>query len=95
MLFRSKVLGGQRRHIMGAFAVEFGLVGLASALVAAVIGSVAAWLLMKFYMRVEFTLLPGTVVATVAGAAVAVMVLGLVGTWRALGSKPAPLLRAA
>jgi putative ABC transport system permease protein len=88
-----KVLGGQRRHIMGAFAVEFGLIGLSSAAVAAVLGTIAAWLLMTRYMRVEFTLLPGTVLATAAGAALAVLVLGLAGTWRALGQKPAPLLR--
>jgi putative ABC transport system permease protein len=88
-----KVLGGQRRHIMGAFAVEFGLIGLSSAAVAAVLGTIAAWLLMTRYLRVEFTLLPGTILATAAGAAFAVLVLGLAGTWRALGQKPAPLLR--
>lgn len=88
-----KVLGGQRRHIMGAFAVEFGLIGLSSAAVAAVLGTIAAWLLMTRYLRVEFTLLPGTILATAAGAAFAVLILGLAGTWRALGQKPAPLLR--
>lgn len=88
-----KVLGARRRNVVGAFALEFGLIGTATALLAAVIGALAAWLLMALYMRVEFTLLPGTVAATAAGAAVAVVVLGLIGTWRALGQKPAPLLR--
>jgi len=88
-----KVLGARRGNVIGAFAIEFGLVGLSTSIVAAVVGSFAAWLLMRFYMRIEFTLLPGTVVATAAGAALAVMVLGLIGTWRALGHKAAPLLR--
>jgi putative ABC transport system permease protein len=88
-----KVLGARRSNVIGAFAIEFGLVGLSTAIVAAIVGSIAAWLLMRFYMRIEFTLLPGTVLATAAGAAVAVMVLGLAGTWRALGHKAAPLLR--
>jgi putative ABC transport system permease protein len=88
-----KVLGARRRNVVGAFALEFGLIGTATAAVAAVIGAIAAWLLMTLYMRVEFTLLPGTVMATAIGAAAAVVVLGLAGTWRALGQKPAPLLR--
>jgi putative ABC transport system permease protein len=88
-----KVLGGRRRQLMAAFAVEFGLIGVATAAVAAILGSVSAWLLMTWYMRVEFTLLPGTVLVTATGAALAVMILGLAGTWRALGQRPAPLLR--
>jgi putative ABC transport system permease protein len=88
-----KVLGARRRNVIGAFALEFSLIGAATAVIAAIVGALAAWLLMSLYMRVEFTLLPGTVAATAAGAAVAVVVLGLAGTWRALGQKPAPLLR--
>ena len=53
-----KVLGARRSNVIGAFAIEFGLVGLSTAIVAAVVGSIAAWLLMRFYMRIEFTLLP-------------------------------------
>lgn len=88
-----KVLGARRGDVVGAFAIEFGLVGLATATVAALVGSLAAWLLMRFYMQLDFTLLAGTVTATAAGAAAAVMILGLAGTWRALGHKAAPLLR--
>jgi len=58
-----------------------------------VIGSLAAWLLLQFYMRLEFIWLAPVVLATAAGATLAVLVLGLAGTWRALGQKPAPLLR--
>jgi putative ABC transport system permease protein len=88
-----KVLGARRRSIVGAFAIEFGLVGLATAAVATVLGTAAAWLLMTRYMRTDFVILPGTALATAAGAAAVVVVLGLAGTWRALGQKPAPLLR--
>jgi putative ABC transport system permease protein len=88
-----KVLGARRRSIVGAFAIEFGLVGLATAAVACVLGTVSAWLLMTRYMRQDFALLPGTALLTAAGAAAVVVVLGLAGTWRALGQKPAPLLR--
>ena len=88
-----KVLGARRRSIIGAFAIEFGLVGIATAAVASVLGTVSAWLLMTRYMHADFALLPGTALLTAAGAAAVVVVLGLAGTWRALGQKPAPLLR--
>ena len=88
-----KVLGARRRSIVGAFAIEFALVGLATAAVACVLGTISAWLLMTRYMRQDFALLPGTALLTAAGAAAVVVVLGLAGTWRALGQKPAPLLR--
>lgn len=88
-----KVLGARRRSIVGAFALEFGLVGLATAAVALALGTIAAWLLMTRYLRGDFTFLPGTALATAAGAALLVIALGLAGTWRALGQKPAALLR--
>ncbi len=88
-----KVLGARRRTIMSAFALEFGLIGFGTAIVASAIGAFSAWLLMRYYMRIEFALLPGTILATALGATVVVAGLGLAGTWRALGQKPAPLLR--
>lgn len=88
-----KVLGARRRSIVGAFALEFGLVGLATAAVATGLGTVASWLLMTRYLGSDFTFLPATALGTAAGAAVVVVLLGLAGTWRALGQKPAPLLR--
>jgi len=88
-----KVLGARRRSIVGAFAIEFGLVGAATALVAAGLGTLSAWLLMTRYLRIDFVFLPAVAFATAAGAAAVVVVLGLAGTWRALGHKPAPLLR--
>jgi putative ABC transport system permease protein len=88
-----KVLGARRRTVVGAFALEFGLIGAASAVVSALLGAVGAWLLMAIYLKIEFALLPGTVLATAAGAAAVVAALGLAGTWKALGQKPAPLLR--
>ncbi|HEX9465972.1 MAG TPA: FtsX-like permease family protein [Alphaproteobacteria bacterium] len=88
-----KVLGARRRSIVGAFAIEFGLIGLATAIVAMALGTLSAWLLMTWYLRADFVFLPMIAFGTAAGAAVVVVALGLAGTWRALGQKPAPLLR--
>jgi putative ABC transport system permease protein len=78
---------------MRALLAEFALTGAAAAIVAAIIGTACAALLIAIYMRIEFVVLPGTLAATIAGAALAVALLGLAGTWRALGQKAAPLLR--
>ncbi len=88
-----KVLGATRADVMRALLLEFALTGAATAAVAAILGTLAAYLLIVSYMRIEFALLPGTLALTVAGAAVAVAAVGLAGTWRALGQKAAPLLR--
>ncbi|MBL8654878.1 MAG: FtsX-like permease family protein, partial [Alphaproteobacteria bacterium] len=88
-----KALGATRADVMRAFLAEFALLGAAAAIVAALVGTLAAWGLITEYMRVEFVPLPGTIFGTVLGAALVVMLLGLGGTWRALGQKAAPLLR--
>ncbi|CAM9979644.1 unnamed protein product, partial [Phaeothamnion confervicola] len=88
-----KVLGARRRDVMRAFLTEFALSGAAAAIVAAVVGTTCAFLLVANYMRIDFVVLPGTLALTIAGAALAVALLGLAGTWRALGQKAAPLLR--
>jgi putative ABC transport system permease protein len=88
-----KVLGARRADVMGALAAEFALSGAAAAIVAALIGTSCAGLLVAGYMNIEFIVLPGTLALTIFGAAISVAVLGLAGTWRALGQKAAPLLR--
>jgi putative ABC transport system permease protein len=88
-----KVLGARRRDVMVAFLIEFGLIGLAAGVVAAVIGTICAAGVMAAYFR--FAFVPDMpMVATIVLTAVWVAgVLGLAGTWRALGQKPAPVLR--
>ncbi|MBL8698703.1 MAG: ABC transporter permease [Alphaproteobacteria bacterium] len=88
-----KVLGARRIDVLAALVVEFGVIGLAVALIATFVGSIAAWLLVTHYMRVDFTWLPLTAAGVVGAAMAAVIAIGLAGTWRALGQKPAPLLR--
>ena len=88
-----KVLGAKRSDVMRALVAEFALSGAAAAIVAALVGTFCAWLLVALYMKVEFVILPGALAMTVLGASASVAVLGLAGTWRALGQKAAPLLR--
>jgi putative ABC transport system permease protein len=88
-----KVLGARRRDVVAAFLIEFGLIGLAAAVVASAIGTVCAYVLWGIYLRVPFVFLPQTVIAVAVFAVLLVGGLGLAGTWRALGQKSAPVLR--
>ena len=71
------------------------IAGLTAIVVAAVLArrTGIATPLVLLVVGIVFSLLPGTLLATVIGAAATVAALGLAGTWRALGQKPAPLLR--
>jgi putative ABC transport system permease protein len=88
-----KVLGATRREVLSSFLIEFGLLGLAASVAAVLIGTFCAWIMLSTYMRVDFEPMAGPALATVAGAVLAVLLLGLAGTWRALGQKAAPMLR--
>ena len=88
-----KVLGAERRRILYVYLIEYGLTGLGAALIATFIGTFAAWAIVKFVLGITWVMLPGTLVLTVACATGISMFLGLLGTWRSLGAKSAPVLR--
>jgi putative ABC transport system permease protein len=88
-----KVLGATRRGIALAFLVEYGLVGVLSAIVACAVGTVAAYFLVSRLMDIDWVFLPGPVLGTAALAVLLTLGLGFFGTWRALGAKAAPYLR--
>jgi putative ABC transport system permease protein len=88
-----KVLGATRRNIMMIFILEYGLLGLVTASLAAIIGSIAAWAVLRYLMNIEWVLLPQTIAITVIGATVIILAIGVAGTWHTLGQKTAPLLR--
>jgi len=89
-----KTLGATRGTLISAYALEYLALGLATALFGVAAGSAAAAMVVTQVMNLQFFWLPGPAVAAAAGAVVATVALGLVGTFSALGQKPAPILRA-
>ncbi|MDR6291954.1 MULTISPECIES: ABC transporter permease [Inquilinus] len=88
-----KVLGATRGDVMRAFLIEYGLLGLLTAAIACVLGTIAAWGVLTYVMKIGWTFLPLTLLGT-AGLCVAITLgFGFLGTWVALGQKAAPLLR--
>ncbi len=88
-----KAVGATRSDLVRAYLVEYGLLGVATGTLAGIVGSVIAWAVLRFVMHADWTPLPAVTAATVAACALAVLVLGYVGTWRVLGAAVAPYLR--
>jgi putative ABC transport system permease protein len=88
-----KTLGATRARLLGAYALEYTLIGLATVLFGVAMGSVAAGLIVTQVMEFGFVFLPGQAIAASLGALFVTLVIGLVGTLRALGRKPAEVLR--
>jgi putative ABC transport system permease protein len=88
-----KVLGATRGAVLSSFLIEFGMLGALAGLIAAGVGTLAAYAVVTRLMRIDWVFLPFPLGATVGLAVVLSLVIGFAGTWRALGAKPAPVLR--
>jgi putative ABC transport system permease protein len=88
-----KVLGATRAAIGSVFLIEHGVLGLCCAVAAAMLGTVAAYLLVTRSMGLDWVFLPIPILWTAAGALLLTSGLGFAGAWRALGAKAAPYLR--
>ena len=88
-----KAVGATRGQIRTAWLAEFGLLGLAAGIIAALVGTAASYAVVHTVMKTEWAFLPGTLAITLAGCLALVLVLGYAGTAQALRAKAAPLLR--
>ena len=88
-----KTLGATRLQLMTAYALEYLLLGAATVLFGVAAGSIAAWRIVTDLMTLPFQWQTGPGVAAAAIAVVITIVFGLIGTWPALGRKPAAVLR--
>ncbi|MEL6338640.1 MAG: FtsX-like permease family protein, partial [Myxococcota bacterium] len=88
-----KVLGATRFSVLQAFALEYGILSLTTALVAGALGVGASYWALDGLLGVKWVLLPMTLAAVVTLCVGTVMTIALVGTWRVLSQKAAPLLR--
>ncbi|NMM43864.1 FtsX-like permease family protein [Rhodospirillaceae bacterium KN72] len=88
-----KVLGATRRDVLIAYLLEFGLLGLTTAMIAGLVGGLAAFVVIEEVMEADWIFVPEAALITVAVALAATLTFGFAGTWSALGKKAAPLLR--
>jgi putative ABC transport system permease protein len=88
-----KTLGATRGRLIGAYTIEYLLLGAATALFGVLSGSLAGWLIVTDLMHLRFAWLPWPALLAALGAVAATVALGLIGTFSALGQKPASVLR--
>jgi putative ABC transport system permease protein len=88
-----KTLGATRLRLLGAYTLEYLMLGAATALFGVAAGSVAAWLIVTRLMTLGFEWQAGSAAMVVAAALFVTIALGLAGTLMALNQKPASVLR--
>jgi putative ABC transport system permease protein len=88
-----KTLGATRRTLIKAFTLEYALIGLATAVFALAAGGAAAWFVVARIMNLPSSFLPEVALSTLLLALALTVGFGLIGTWRVLGHKAAPVLR--
>ncbi|MGN6548740.1 MAG: ABC transporter permease [Pararhizobium sp.] len=89
-----KTLGATRAILIRAFSYEYLILGLVTAAFSLFAGGVAAWYVVAHVMELPSHFLPRVAVVTAAIALLVTVGVGLAGTWRILGQKAAPVLRA-
>ena len=72
---------------------EYGILGLITAVFGLIAGIAASYGIITGVMRLPFAMDWSVAATSITVALLVTVILGLVGTWRILGQKPAPYLR--
>ena len=88
-----KTLGATRARIIAAHVAEYGVLALVTGVFASVLGTLGAYLVVKYAMEADFTFSPAAILTAIALAAGLVLAFGTIATWRVLGARTASNLR--
>jgi putative ABC transport system permease protein len=88
-----KTLGARRRQILVTHLIEYLLLAGIAGLVAAGLGTLAAWIVVTEVMEAAFSFSAGSVLYALGLAVALVLGFGLAGSWRILAERPMPYLR--
>ena len=88
-----KVLGMTRGRIAAITALEYGLLGIVTGILALGAGTFAASLVTKQVFQVPFVFDPQAALLTIVGGCAVTLAMGLIGSWVALAAKPSTQLR--
>lgn len=89
----TKMLGGTRRQILGAQALEYGILALVLGLLSLALGMAAAWYVVVQIFDFTFAPDPWILALTLVGGAGLTFILGIVGSLPILAARPAEALR--
>lgn len=88
-----KLLGGTRRQILGAQAMEYGLLAVVLGLLSLALGMAAAWYVVVQIFNFTFAPDPLILALTLVGGAGLTFILGIVGSLPILAARPSEALR--
>ncbi len=88
-----KLLGGTRRQVLAAQAIEYSILAMILSALALAIGALAGWTVVTQVFDLDWTPGWGTVLGTVAAGGLGTLALGLLGSIPALSARPAQALR--
>ncbi|OFW82804.1 MAG: hypothetical protein A2018_00135 [Alphaproteobacteria bacterium GWF2_58_20] len=88
-----KVLGATRKDALLGFTLEYGLLGLITAILSCLSGTLVAWIVMNRVLELPWHFSAAALMLTVVLATFLTLAFGFSGAWLALGKKAAPLLR--
>ena len=88
-----KTYGATRRQLLGAFTIEYALLGLVAAIFGIVVGSIGSWFLAYYILDMPWSFSPSTAIITALVAMFLTIAAGLSVTARALSAKPSFYLR--
>jgi putative ABC transport system permease protein len=88
-----KTHGATRAQLLAAFMVEYGLLGLVSAIFGVLSGTLGAWFLARFILEMPWSFSWPTAIYTALIAMVLSIAAGLLVTARALSARPSAYLR--
>lgn len=88
-----KTLGATRPRLIYAMIVEYALLGLAASIFGLFAGWAAGYAIVTTVMKLTFSFPWLAMLSMVSTALIVVIIIGLAGTWRILGQKPAMYLR--
>ncbi len=89
-----KTMGASRRAIATSFILRAMLLGLCAGAVALLAGVIGGWAVSHYVMETDFIVIWSSALAIIAGGVLATVLAGLGFTYRALGARPAQVLRA-
>ncbi|MFL6797137.1 MAG: ABC transporter permease [Xanthobacteraceae bacterium] len=88
-----KTVGATRVRLLAAYALEYLALGIATAVFGVAAGAAASAVVVTKLMNLPFAWIAGPSLLAAAAAVGGTVLLGLLGTFTALGQKPAPVLR--
>lgn len=89
-----KTLGARRRQVLTTHLAEYVTLAGIAGVVAAGLGTLAAWVITGQVMEIAFAFSIWSVLGALGLAAALVLGFGLIGSWRVLSERPVPYLRA-